>query len=113
MVNPKKRAKFLRENAHSYVRLGMKWRKARGSTSKVRRNEKGKTHKPSPGFGAPRLLRFLHPSGKKEILIFNLHDLEKINSQTEAARIAHSVGKKKKQEILKKADEIKIAVLNK
>ena len=67
---------------------------------------------PSVGYGAPRQLRFLHPSGFKEVLVSSLKDLEKVDPKTEAIKIAHTVGKKKRQEILKKAEELKIKVLN-
>jgi len=48
----------------------------------------------------------------KEILVYNLKGLEKINPEKEACRIASNVGKKKKLEIMKKAEELKIRILN-
>ncbi|MEM7818636.1 MAG: 50S ribosomal protein L32e [Candidatus Aenigmatarchaeota archaeon] len=112
MVNPRKKPKFLRQGAKAYKRLGEKWRRPRGMHSKLRRKEKSKGKMPSPGFGAPKNLKFLHPSGYKEVLIHNAKELEKINPEKEAVKIAHTVGKKKRQEILKKAEELKIKVLN-
>lgn len=112
-MNPRKKPKFLRPMAESYRRLRkVKWRKQRGSQSKIRRKLKGKRKMPSPGYGAPKNLRYLHPSGLKEVLVYNLKDLEKINPEKEAVRIAHTVGKKKRSEILKKAEEMKLKVLN-
>jgi large subunit ribosomal protein L32e len=90
----------------------MKWRKPRGVHSKLRRKEKGKGFHPNVGWGAPRILKWLHPSGLKEFLVSNAKQLEKINPEKEAVRISHSVGKKKRMVILKKADEMKIRVLN-
>lgn len=112
MVNPRKKPKFLRQGSKAYKRLGEKWRRARGMHSKLRRKEKSKGKMPSPGYGAPKDLRFLHPSGFKEVLICNVKDLEKIDKEKEVVKIVHTVGKKKRQEILKKAEELKLKVLN-
>ena len=112
MVNPRKKPKFLRQGAIAYKRLGKRWKKPRGIHSKVRRHEKGKAKLPSPSYGAPRKLRHLHPSGFREVLVHNIKDLEKIDSKKEAVKIASSVGKKKRSDILKKAEEKKIKVLN-
>jgi len=112
-MNPKKKPKFLRSSAHAYKRIGMKWRKPRGVHSKLRRREKGKGFHPNVGWGAPKYLKWLHPSGFEEILVSNLKQLEKINPQKQAVKISHTIGKKKRMIILKKADEMKIKVLNK
>jgi large subunit ribosomal protein L32e len=112
MVNPRKKPKFLRPGARAYKKLGLKWRRVRGMHGKLRRHEKSKGKMPSPGYGAPKKLKYLHPSGLKEVLVFNANDLQKIDAKTEAARIAHAVGKKKRTELLKKAEELKIKVLN-
>lgn len=112
MVNPRKKPKFLRSSAIAYKRLGKKWRKSRGWHSKVRIREKGKPKMPSVGYGAPRELRYLHPSGFREVLVSNVNDLQKIDPSKEVVKIAHAVGKKKRSGILKKAEELKIKVLN-
>jgi len=67
---------------------------------------------PSVSYGTSKSLRYLHPSGFKEVLVSDIKDLEKIDATKEAARISSGVGKKKRQEILKKAEEKKIKVLN-
>jgi len=112
-MNPRKKPKFIRQSGNEYVRLGDKWRKPRGTTSKLRLKQKGKGFIPQPGYGAPRKLRYKHPSGLYEILVHNLTELQKINPKTHAARIAAGVGKRKRVEILKKAEEMKMKVLNK
>ena len=112
-MNPRKKPKFLRQSAVAYVRLGNKWRRPRGTTSKLRLKQKGKGFIPQPGYGAPKALRYKHPSGLYEVLVHNLAELQKIDPKTHAARIAASVGKKKRNEIVKKAEELKVKVLNK
>lgn len=108
----KKKPKFLRQTVHSYKKLEKRWRKPRGSTSKLRRHMKPKGLRPLVGYRKPEAVRYLHPSGFREVLVFNTKDLEKIDSKKEAVKIGSSVGKRKRQEILKKAEEKKIKVLN-
>jgi large subunit ribosomal protein L32e len=111
-MNPRKKPKFRRWLSQTYRRVKKSWRRPRGSQSKVRKRIKGKIKMPSVGYGAPKKLRFLHPSGLKEILVSNLKDLEKVDPKKEAIRISAKVGKKKRAEILEKAKKMKIKVLN-
>ena len=67
---------------------------------------------PSPGFKSPIKVRGYHSSGLKIVNIFSPNELEKIKNDTEGIIIAKNVGKKKRLEILKKAKEINITVLN-
>lgn len=112
MVNPRTKPKFMRWMSQSYKRLKSSWRRSRGIHSKIREKRKGKQPMPSVGYGAPKKLRYLHPSGFKEVRVWNVEDLEKINPKKEAVRIAANVGKKKKKELLKRAEELKLKVLN-
>jgi large subunit ribosomal protein L32e len=112
MVNPRKKPKFRRWGSQNLKRLKSSWRKPRGLHSKIRVRKKSKIKMPSIGYRAPKSLRYLHPSGLKEVLVFNVKDLQKVDPKAEAARIAHSVGKKNREKILKRAEELKIKVLN-
>ena len=111
-MNPRKKPKFKRWMSQAYKRIKEAWRRPKGLHSKLRKRIKSKGKIPSPGYGAPKNLKYLHPSGFKEVLIHNVKELERIDPKKEAARIAHTVGKKKRKEILKKAEELKIKVLN-
>ena len=112
MVNPKKKPKFRRHMSESIKRLKESWRKPRGRHSKVRRDMKGKPARPKIGYGAPKKLKNVHPSGYKEVLVKNVKDLEKIDPKKEAIRIMSTVGKKKRNEIIKVAKEKNIKILN-
>lgn len=98
--------------SQSYKRVKPSWRRARGWRSKIRLRKKSKFKMPSVSYGAPKKLKYLHPSGYNEVLVHNIKELEKITPEKEAIKIASTVGKKKRQEILKKAEEMKIKVLN-
>ncbi len=108
----RKKPKFRRQEWHRYKRLGEKWRRPKGRHSKMRRKLKGKPKMPNPGYRSPKKVRGLHPSGYEEVLVYNPKDLEKIDPERQAARIASRVGKRKRREILKKAEELGIVVLN-
>jgi len=108
----RKKPDFKRQGEKNLKRLGKKWRKPSGSQSKLRKHKKSRGYMPHPGYGSPKSVRGLHPSGFEEILIYNLKDLEKMDSKKQACRIASKVGKKKRIEIMKKAGELKIKVLN-
>lgn len=108
----RKKPRFLRQEATYVKKLGDKWRSPKGTQSKTRKKKKGKRKMPNPGYGSPKIIRGLHPSGFKEALVCNLNDLNDLNPKTHACRIASSVGKKKKLEIMKKASEFKLKILN-
>jgi large subunit ribosomal protein L32e len=108
-----KKPHFKRQEWHRYKKLGDKWRKARGKTSKRRRYEARKPAMPSIGYGSPKETRGLHPSGYHDVLISNLKELEGLDPETQAGRISSTVGKRKKEIILEKAKELGIKVLNK
>lgn len=108
-----RRPEFLRQEWYKRKRLqGAKWRKPRGMHSKMRQHYGYRRNVVSIGYGSPKAARFLHPSGFKEVMVHNVKDLQRINPETEAARVAHKVGMKKRLEIEAKADELKIRVLN-
>jgi len=65
-----------------------------------------------PGYRGPKSVRGLHPSGFREVMVFNLSDIEKIDPTKEAARISSKVGDRKKEIIEEKAKELRIRVLN-
>jgi len=112
MVNPRKKPKFLKQGAKYLKRVKKKWRTPKGRHSKLKVKEKSKGSMPSVGYGAPRKLRGLHPSGFKEVLIQNLKDLEIIDKEKEAGRISRTIGKKKRKLILDRAKELGIKILN-
>ena len=105
--------KFKRQEYARYKKLGEKWRRPRGKTSKMRRYEAGKPDMPAIGYRTPRDVRYLHPSGYKDILVHNMTELEKLDPEIEAGRISATVGKRKKIQMLEKASELGIKILNK
>jgi large subunit ribosomal protein L32e len=108
----RKKPIFPRKRGKIYTKLGMKWRAPRGIHSKQREHKKEAGNLPKAGYGSPRAVEGLHPSGFQEFIVHNVNDLKKIIPDKQACRIASSVGKKKRLEIMKKSEELKIKVLN-
>jgi len=108
----RKRPEFIRQESWRYVRVKPNWRRPRGIDSKMRLKKKGYPPSPNVGYRGPKLVRGLHPSGFREVLVHNPKDLEGLDPSRYAIRIASRVGKKKRLEIIKKADELGIKVLN-
>lgn len=108
-----KKPEFIRMN--SWAKPSIKkssWRRPKGLDNKIRLQRKGFPKIVKIGYRGPKAVRGLHPSGFREILVYSAQELGKINPQYEAIRIASCVGRKKREEILKRAKEMKIKVLN-
>ncbi|MHA2407337.1 MAG: 50S ribosomal protein L32e [Candidatus Ranarchaeia archaeon] len=93
-------------------RIKSSWRQPRGTDNKVRLKLKGYGPQPGSGYRNPRALRGKHPSGYTEILVNNIRELETLDPDVQAARIAKAVGLRKALLIQDKADELGIIILN-
>ncbi len=106
------RPQFLRQEWFRFPRLGEKWRRPRGQHSKMRRHVSYRPVVVSIGYRGPKAARDLHPSGFREVMVYNPDQLEGVDPKVEAVRIGSSVGFKKRQAIEARADELGIRVLN-
>ncbi|MBM3910304.1 MAG: 50S ribosomal protein L32e [Thaumarchaeota archaeon] len=109
----KNRPSFVRQESWRYKRLHIQWRKPKGIDNRQRRQEGSS----SPalvrvGYRGPKISRGLHPSGYTDNLVYNVNDLEKLNPKTDGVRIGHSVGTRKRTQIIIKAKERKFKVFN-
>ncbi len=108
--------KFIRQDYMRYIKLGkhrkklLKWRRPRGTHSKMRRQRKGYPASPGVGYKNSKMNR-----GKIEslipILINNINDLKKVGKEN-ILIISRKIGAKKKIDLLKKISEMKLKVLN-
>jgi large subunit ribosomal protein L32e len=106
------RPRFVREESWRYKRVKESWRSPRGKTSRVRRSKKGWPPVVKIGYARPRATRGIHPSGFREVLVWRPQDLENLDSKTQVARIAHTVGENKRIQILEQAKKMNIRILN-
>lgn len=107
-----KKPDFVRQESWRYDRVDESWRRPRGIDSKMRKEVKGWPARVKVGYRGPRKARGLHPTAYREVIVYNVDDLSRVNPKTEAIRIAHTVGAKKRAEILNRAREMGIHVLN-
>jgi large subunit ribosomal protein L32e len=107
-----KKPAFRRQESWRYKRVSQVWRKPDGVDSKMRRKVRGWPAQAEIGYRGPRKARNLHPSGYKEVSVRNVDDLAKVDPSTQAVRISHTVGMKKRAEIHVRAGEGHIHILN-
>ncbi len=103
---------FKRQGSSRHKRVGDSWRKPRGVDSKMRKEKSGKPPLVKIGYRKPKSERGIHPSGYHEVLVHNPQEAEEVDPETQAIRIASTVGERKREEILEVAVEQNIKVLN-
>ena len=109
----KNRPKFIRPESWRYKRLDTTWRKPIGVDNHQRKQKsRGRPGLVKVGYGGPRISKGLHPSGYTDNLVHNLQELTKLDPKIDGVRLGHSVGTKKRKEILKIAIEKKFKVFN-
>lgn len=109
----KRRPEFIRMNSWQLDRLDDAWRSPRRSLdNKIRLERKGFPPRVKVGYRGPRAVRGLHPSGMVEVLVSNPSQLEALDPKIHVVRIASSVGAKKRGEIVRRAEELGLRVVN-
>ncbi|MCI0560489.1 MAG: 50S ribosomal protein L32e [Nitrososphaera sp.] len=107
-----RRPRFIRQESWRYDKLAENWRKPKGKDNKMRKQKSGMPAIVKVGYRGPRLSRGLHPSGYSDNVIHNVNELNRLDPKKDAARLAHTVGKRKRLKIVAKALELGIKVLN-
>jgi len=108
-----KKPTYLREDHHKKKAVNKNsWRGPRGLHSKMRHGFQGHRATLEVGYGSPAEVKHLHKSGLMPVLVCNLTDLSGIDKTKQAAIISAKVGTRKKVEIVKKAKELAIKVIN-
>jgi large subunit ribosomal protein L32e len=107
-----RRPNFIRQESWRYKRLAENWRKPKGKDNKMRKQKSGMPAIVKVGYRGPRAARGLHPSGYTDNIVHNTAELARLDPKKDAARIGHTVGKKKRMEISSKAVQLGIKVLN-
>ena len=107
------RPRFIRMNSWYLKRLEDVWRSPnRSLDNKIRLEKKGYPAKVKVGYRGPKAVRGMHPSGFREVLVYNASQLEGLDPSKYAIRISSTVGRRKRGEIIKKAMELGLRILN-
>jgi large subunit ribosomal protein L32e len=107
-----RRPRFVRQESWRYDRLAENWRKPKGKDNKMRKQVSGVPRIVKIGYRGPKGARGLHPSGYTDNIVFNVNDLHKLDPKKDAARLAHTVGARKRKEIISQATIMHIKILN-
>ncbi|XHH07560.1 MAG: 50S ribosomal protein L32e [Candidatus Bathyarchaeia archaeon] len=107
-----KKPAFVRQESWRDAKYSISWRRPRGLDNKVRRKILGWPASPSTGYKGPKVARGLHPSGYREVIIYNAESVAAVDPNTQAIRIAHTVGTRKRALIIAEAEKLQIKILN-
>lgn len=103
---------FKRQESWRYKRLAVNWRRPRGVTSKMRKEESGFPAKVKVGYGTNHSLRGLHPRGLVDRLISRESDLEELDPKVHIVRVSGRVGERKRIAIIAKAKDRNFHIAN-
>jgi len=116
MNTNRKKPKFLRTDWHKKIRLGrgvkknQKWHGVKGRQNKLRLGRKGRMQRPKIGWGSSKKIKN-SVLGTKYVRVENITELLKVRKNF--GIIIGKIGAKKRAEIIAKANEMNIKILNK
>lgn len=93
-------------------RNDLKWRKPRGKDNPMRLKLKGHPPVVSAGYGSPTVIKGLHPSGLRPVVVSSMRELAGLDPTSHIVYISSSVGLRKKLEIIRKAQEMGFKIAN-
>ena len=103
---------FGRQDHHKKKRISPSWRRPRGTHSKQRKGVKAKGATVEAGYRSPAAVRDRHPSGFEEVRVHRPADLDGLDPDRQAVRIAATVGGRKRERIEERAEADGLRVLN-
>jgi large subunit ribosomal protein L32e len=108
----KRKPRFKRNEIDHHPKLKDAWRKPKGRHSKKRQSFKGKGKLVKIGYGSPEQIRGLTHTGHREVRVATPAGIDRVDPKSEVAVIAHGVGRKKRFEIMKRAEEKGVRISN-
>ena len=107
----KRKPTFVIKDTHKKSRVPARWRKPRGTHSKMRRQRKGYDVIVKVGYRTPKLLRGRLRSGLLEVAITTPEELKNI-TKDQIALIPRTLGNRKRLAILQEAKKLKVNLSN-
>ncbi len=103
---------FRRQESWRYKRVHENWRRPRGVTSKMRKEESGFPAKVKVGYGSASVSRGRHPRGLVEKIVWRESELDELDPKMHIVRIASRVGERKRLGIVAKLKEKNFHIAN-
>ena len=103
---------FRRQESWRYKRVAENWRRPRGVTSKMRKEESGVPVKVKVGYGSASSTRGLHPRGLIDRLVYRESELDSLDPKAHIVRVSARVGERKRRGIIAKAKEHNFHIAN-
>ncbi len=107
-----KKPNFIREDYQKRACIPMPWRRPRGLHSKMRHRFAGHRARVDPGYGSPKAVFGLHPTGYEQVVVNTLEELSRLNPNVQGAIMGGTLGVPKRIALLTKAKELGVKVLN-
>ena len=114
LIARKKKPEFYRNQWWKFWKFEnkLKWKKPKGIDNPMRLKLKGYPPVVSVGYRTPKVIRGLHPSGRRPVVVHNVAELEGLKPEEVIVYISGKVGLRKKEAILKAALERGFIVAN-
>jgi len=113
-IKKKKDLKFYRNVWWKFAKFSNDplWRKPKGKDNPMRLKLKGYPPVATVGYRTPQIIRGLHPSGLKPVVVNNVADLSKYKPDEVIVYIGRSVSLRKRLEIVDKARSAGFLIAN-
>ncbi|MEM1897804.1 MAG: 50S ribosomal protein L32e [Sulfolobales archaeon] len=113
-IKKKKDLKFYRNVWWKFAKFSNDplWRKPKGKDNPMRLKLKGYPPVATVGYRTPQIIRGLHPSGLKPVVVNNVADLSKYKPDEVIVYIGSSVSLRKRLEIVDKARSVGFLIAN-
>ncbi|MFH1063464.1 MAG: 50S ribosomal protein L32e [Candidatus Woesearchaeota archaeon] len=108
----KKKPHFSMQDSHKKKKLESKWRKPRGSDSKMRVSRRGYRRSVRIGWGSPLAVKGLDAEGLMPLAVNNVSDLDKADPKKHVIVLSSGIGIKKRIELIQKALNQKFKISN-
>ncbi len=114
LIARKDKPEFLRHLWWKFKKFQNKlaWRRPKGNDNPMRMKEKGYPPPVSVGYRTPRIIRGLHPSGLKPVVVSSVSQLKSYSPDEVIVYISSTVGRRKKALILEEARKLGFRVAN-
>ncbi len=114
LIARKKKPEFYRNQWWKFWKFEnkLKWKKPKGNDNPMRLKLKGYPPVVSVGYRTSKIIRGLHPSGRRPVVVHNVAELEGLNPEEVIVYVSGKVGLRKREAIVRAALEKGFVVAN-